>query len=116
MLLLDSVKRMFTAVTDEVTAGPDIVNAINQGQSLAQQSGWSIPAAIVAAHVSATTDFGALLVGDYVVHIPATAGSADWAAVITAGTNPDGTAVVGDLYVVLRAYSLPASVKGTVVL
>lgn len=112
----DPTKRLFEAVTDQVYAGPQIVDAINQGQDLAQQSGWSVPAAIIAAHTSDTTDFGALEVGDLVVHVPATAGDSQFGAVVTAGTLPFSSAVIGDLYVVLRAYSLPASVKGVIVL
>jgi hypothetical protein len=112
-LSVNTTRRMFEAVTNEVLYGPEVVDAINQGQNLAQQSGWSIPAAIVAAHVSTTTDFGALKVGDLVAHIPAVAGNSIFYTVATAGTLP-AAAVVGDLYVVLRAYALPATVAGVI--
>lgn len=112
----DSTKRLFEAVTDQVSDGPEIVDAINAGAALAAASAASVAAVIVAAHASATTDFGALKVGDKVIHIAAGAAPANvnWATVVTAGTNPDGAGVVGDLYIALRAFSAPASVKGVV--
>ena len=62
-------------------------------------------AMIIAAHTSTTTDFGALAVGDIVVHIPAVAGNAIFYTVATAGTLP-AAAVVGDLYMAWRANTL----------
>lgn len=59
-------------------------------------------AAIVATNVSQTVDFAALAVGDIVLHLPAVAGNSDFSVVATAGTLP-AAAVVGDLYVALRA-------------
>lgn len=94
MLSLDTSKRIITSLTSAF-AGNELISAVNN-------SAWGIPAAIVAAHVSATTDFAALLAGDLVVHIPATAGNAAFFTVATAGTLP-AAAVVGDLYIVLRA-------------
>lgn len=67
-----------------------------------------IQAAIVATATSTTTNFGALQVGDIVVHIPATAGNADFTVTATAGTLAEA-AVVGDLYVALRAQNLDAN-------
>jgi hypothetical protein len=61
-----------------------------------------VVAAIVATNVSQTVDFAALVVGDKVIHVPAVAGNSDFSIVATAGTLP-AAAVVGDLYVVLRA-------------
>jgi hypothetical protein len=72
---------------------------------------FTTPAAIVAVHTSATTDFGALKVGDLVLHLPATAGNSSFGTVVTAGTLPNdgGTAVIGDLYLVMRAVNLDSN-------
>lgn len=75
---------------------------------IAAISGVSNPLAIVAAHTSTTTDFGGLVVGDLLIHIPATAGNSSFETVVTAGTKPSA-AVVGDLYLVLRAVNLDAN-------
>lgn len=72
---------------------------------------WMIPAAIVATSTSTTTDFAALAVGDKILALPVPAGTpasttgAYFGTVATAGTLPFA-AVVGDLYVVLRAVNL----------
>jgi len=63
---------------------------------------YRIAALITATNVSTTIDFGALLVGDTVINIPDTAGNALFSVVSTAGTLPQA-AVVGDLYIVIRA-------------
>ena len=68
----------------------------------------NIPLAVVATSTSTTTNFGALAVGDILVHIPATAGNSSFGTVVTAGTAP-ATAVVGDLYVAIRAVNLDAN-------
>lgn len=101
------LRRLIIAMSG-AKAGNPLADMIEAGNAHAQASGMSIPAAIVAAHVSATTDFAALQVGDLLVHIPATAGNAAFEAIVTAGTKPTA-AVVGDLYVVLRAFSVPAA-------
>jgi hypothetical protein len=75
---------------------------------IAALGAFSIPAAIIATSTSTTTDFGALAVGDLLVHIPAVAGNADFETVAAAGTKPSA-AVVGDLYVALRAVNLDAN-------
>lgn len=67
-----------------------------------------IPALIVATAVSTTTNFGGLQVGDTVVHVPATAGNADFGKITTAGTLYEA-AVVGDLYIVFRVQNLDAN-------
>lgn len=77
--------------------GNEILSAINN-------CAWGVPAMIIAAHVSSTTDFAALKVGDIVIHIPATAGNAAFLQVVTPGTLPTA-AVVGDLYMVHRQMS-----------
>jgi len=104
----DTVFRMCVALTKQ-DAGNELASAVNNGSASASQDAWPTPAAIVAAHTSATTDFGALLVGDLVIHVPATAGNAQFGAVVTAGTLPFASAVVGDLYVVLRAFVAPSA-------
>lgn len=65
-----------------------------------------IAAMIVATAVSQTTDFGALKVGDLVVMIPATAGSADFIGPIAVAGDVGQAAVVGNLYMVFRANSI----------
>jgi hypothetical protein len=94
----------------KVLAGA-LANERVANQLIASISGLSTPAAIVAAHTSVTTDFGALQVGDIVVHIPATAGNSSFGVVVTAGTvgvnaQTTGAAVVNDLYLVHRAVNL----------
>lgn len=89
----DSAKRMLIALTSS-KAGNEVSGILNN-------SSWGMPAVIVASNVSSTVNFGALQVGDYVVHIPATAGNSSFTTVATAGTLPVA-AVVGDLYVVVR--------------
>jgi hypothetical protein len=69
---------------------------------------YSISGAIPATSTSTTTDFSSLLVGDYLLHIPASPGSAQFAVVVTAGTAPFA-ATVGDLYLVMRAVNLDAN-------
>lgn len=108
----NTIKRLMEALTLK-TAGQEVANAINANTTLSAQSSWSIPAAIVATSVSQTTNFAALKVGDLVVLIPATAGSAVFYTVATAGTLPVA-AVVGDLYIALRA--VPTTPATTVTL
>lgn len=64
-----------------------------------------VAAAIVATSTSQTTDFGILLTTDKVIMIPATAGSADFITPSATGTLGQ-SAVVGNLYLVLRAVTL----------
>jgi len=64
-----------------------------------------VAAAIVATSTSQTTDFGVLLTTDKVVMIPATAGSADFITPNATGTLGQ-SAIVGNLYLVLRAVTL----------
>lgn len=65
-----------------------------------------IGAMIVATSTSQTTDFGALQVGDLVVMIPATAGSADFIGPIAVAGTLGQAAVIGNLYMVFRANSI----------
>lgn len=69
---------------------------------------YEMPAIIIATSTSTTTNFAALQVGDYLIHIPATAGNTSFGTVTAAGTAP-AAAVVGDMYIVLRAVNLDAT-------
>lgn len=94
MLSKQTVADLMTALANQ-SAGNEVATAINN-------NAWGVAALIIAAHVSATTDFGALLIGDYLVHIPATAGNAAFELIAAAGTKPSA-AVVGDMYIALRS-------------
>lgn len=112
------VKRLMHAVTDQ-TLGRELVDAINLSTQVnaqvVAQGPILIPAAIVATSVSQTVDFAALAVSDRVLMIPATAGNADLITVAVAG-NLGQAAVIGNIYVVLRAYTAATPVASTVVL
>jgi hypothetical protein len=86
-----------------------LANTRVANQVVAALSGLSTPAAIIATHADATTDFAALMVGDIVLHIPATAGNTSFGVVATAGTAP-AAAVVGDLYLVHRPVNLDSNI------
>lgn len=88
--------------------GNEVATAINNGNALAGASFQAIAALIIATNVSQTIDFGALKVGDQVLMIPAVAGSADLITITTAGTLGQA-AVVGNAYLVLRAFTLPVA-------
>jgi len=80
-----------------------------QTELLAALGSHAIVMAVVATHTSTTTDFPQLAVGDIVVRIKqGTTGGAIFDIVTAAGTLPTnvlstGAAVIGDLYVALRA-------------
>lgn len=103
----NAVKRLMHAMTDQ-TLAKEVVDAVNKGNAQGTQDAFVIPAVIVATNVSTTIDFAALKVADKVLHIPAVAGNADFQVVVTAATYPIA-AVVGDLYVVLRAFVADAA-------
>lgn len=103
----DAAKRLPIALAD-VNPGNEVASAVNAAIALGLQTGVSVPAAIVCTHNDTTTDFGVLAVNDLVVHVPASAGNSSFAKVTTAGTNPIGAGVIGDLYVVLRVFVTPA--------
>ncbi len=109
-LSADAVKRLQVATASK-EAGNELANAINKGEALASQSGKVVAAAIVATNVSQTVDFAALKVDDQVAMIPASAGSADLITITTAG-DLGQAAVVGNLYLVLRAFAAPATESG----
>lgn len=101
------VKRLMHAVADQALAR-ELVDAIDADGAFRAQSAKVIAAAIVATSVSQTVDFGALKVGDQVLMVPATAGNADLITVAVAG-DLGQAAVVGNIYLVLRAFSAPAA-------
>lgn len=103
----DTTKRLLIALTSQ-SAGNEVASVLNNSSAGTTQTGWTTPAVIIATNVSTTIDFGALKVGDKVIHIPAVAGNSIFYSVVTAGTLP-AAAVVGDLYQVLRALVLPAA-------
>lgn len=115
-LSVDTVKKMLHGIGGTKTNGLEVASALDTASAkvatLEAAFGFSIPAVIVATNVSTTVNFGALLVGDYVVHIPAIAGNANFWTIATAGTLP-AAAVVNDLYVVLRAFTPAALVNRT---
>lgn len=93
MLSQTSAQRLISGLASQ-TAGNEIATIL-------ANSTWGLPAVIVATSTSTTTNFSALIVGDLLVHIPATAGNAAFETVTTASTKPSA-AVVGDLYLVVR--------------
>jgi len=107
----DTVKRLMISLTSK-TAGNEVADAVNPGQALAAQSGWSIKAIITATNVSQTIDFGTLAVGDKLLQIATTPGNPAVLVCATAGTLPVA-AVVGDVYFVFRAFSAPAASNET---
>lgn len=107
-LSTSAVMRLLVAAADQ-TLGNEIATAVNQGQQLAGSTDRFCDFVITATSTSATTDFGALAVGDLVIAVPAGAGGAVNGYVIaTAGTLP-ALAVVGSKYMVFRALDLTAS-------
>ena len=87
------------AVGGDVNPIVDVVNTVSDRLT---SYPLVVAGAIVATNVSQTVDFGTVLVGDKVAMIPATAGSADFITIATAGTLGQA-AVVGNLYIVLRS-------------
>ena len=95
------------ATASKVLAGALANNRVAQALITALGT-YSASALIIATSTSQTTDFAALAVGDYVIHIPATPGSAGFTHVTTAGTL-GAAAVVGDLYMAMRLVNLDAT-------
>lgn len=106
-------KQLGRAVTKR-ELGQEATDALNKALTLAEAAVANggvalVPvAAIVALHVSQTTDFGILAVGDVVAVLPAAAGNSHFLTVATAGTLGEA-AVVGSLYIILRSTALPAA-------
>jgi hypothetical protein len=84
-------KRLIEALTSK-TAG-------NEAATILNNDVYGMPLAQVATSIS--TAWSGLMVGDLVIHIPATAGNSAFGTVATANTAPFAL-VVGDLYVVIR--------------
>lgn len=108
MALSDKAVRHLAQGLADKDVGNEIATAVNNASAVVALSNLACVGAIVATNVSTTIDFGILQAGDKVAQIPATPGSAAFLAVATAGTLP-AAAVVGDLYVVLRAVTLPTA-------
>lgn len=105
-----AIKKLLHVMTGQAE-GLEVINILNVAQSRQAQASapWMIAAAIVATSVSTTTDFAALQAGDLLVAIPAVAGNAVFESVVAAGTKPSA-AVVGSLYLALRASARPAAI------
>lgn len=106
-----TVKNLIVALANQPNAN-ELASAVNDGDAVSAATGLTVAAAITATATSTTTNFGALLVGDLVIAVPAAAGNTIFYTVATAGTLP-AAAVVGSLYVVLRAYTAPAATTTT---
>ncbi len=91
----------------KVIAGALANNRVAQAL-IAALGSFSVAGSIVATSISQTVNFANLQVGDYVVHIPASPGSVQFGVVAVAGMSPFA-AVVGDLYINLRAVNLDAN-------
>lgn len=100
-----SVNAVATALCNDA-ATAEVTQKLNTAEALAAQGPIMVAAAIVATAVSQTTDFGALKVGDKVVVVPAAAGNSDFISIATKG-DLGQAAVVGNLYLVLRAFVAP---------
>lgn len=107
-LSADAVKRLMVGLAS-ADAGNEVATAIDKGVAHAAQSPICIAAAITATNVSQTIDFGSLKVGDIVVMIPAVAGNSDFIGPIAVAGNLGQAAVVGNLYLVLRALVLDSA-------
>lgn len=109
MALSDAlVKRLMHALTDQALAR-ELVDAVNTSSAVAAQDLQAIAGLVIATSVSQTADFGLLAVGDQVLMIPATAGNADQIGPIAVAGTLGQAAVVGNAYLVLRSFSLPAA-------
>ena len=122
-LTANQIKLLMTAVSSQ-PEGNAIASAINNGTSASAALdliGWQIGHAVVATSTSTTTNFAPLLVGDFVISVPAPAGTpanttgAYFGTVATAGTLPFA-AVIGDLYVAIRPLVYAQPTPTTVVL
>jgi hypothetical protein len=107
----DARRRIIHAVGDR-SVGADIVDKLNAADAGASQDLFPVRNVIVATNVSTTIDFASLAVGDKILILGAAAGNAQFVTCAVAGTLPQA-AVVGSLYVVLRAYSAPTASAST---
>jgi hypothetical protein len=109
----NAVKRLMVALGDAV-AGREVADAIDAATTeLVSQvpltTFWSVANLIIATNVSQTVDFGSLQVNDQVLMIPATAGNADQIGPIATAGTLGQAAVVGNAYLVLRKFTVPAA-------
>jgi hypothetical protein len=107
----DARRRVIHAIGDRAI-GADIVDKLNAGDAGASQDLFPTRNVIVATNVSATIDFASLAVGDRILILPAAAGNSQFVTCAVAGTLPQA-AVVGSLYVVLRAFAPAAAAAAT---
>lgn len=76
-LSTDATKRLLVATASK-DAGNEVASAINNGAALAALMTYGAQNLIVATGTSQTTDFGDLEVGDTILHVPASAGNAEF--------------------------------------
>lgn len=104
-----AVKNLMTAA-----ASQEIGNLVADGVNAGLLASHVIAGLIVATNVSQTVDFASLMVGDKVLAVATAAGAganpAHFVTVATAGTLGEA-AIVGSLYVVLRAKDAASAVK-----
>lgn len=105
------VSRMGLALGN-TQAGKEVSGLLNGSGALMAQTAQSMPALIIATGTSTTVDFGSLVVGDRIIHIPASAGNSVSLLCATAGTLPI-SAVNGDTYLVYRTFTRPADPQGS---
>ena len=103
---LDLVQKSMTALTSTV-AGNEFATLLNKGSAAALGT-HIVAKVIVATSTSQTTDFGSLRVGDHAIHFHVSAGTTKFRTVTAAG-NLGYAAVIGDIYVILRAIGKPAA-------
>lgn len=100
-----AVKNLMSAVTSA-----EFGNLMADGIDAGLLSSHVVAGLIVATNVSQTIDFASLKVGDKVVAIGAVAATTNFVTVATAGTLGQA-AVVGSLYIVLRARDATNAIK-----
>lgn len=111
-LTTQTVKNLMSAVLGQ-TEGNDVATKLNQADALAEGVTHKFVSLIIATNVSQTIDFGILRVGDQVMMIPATAGSADQIGPIAVAGNLGQAAVVGNAYLVFRSVVTPLAAAVT---
>lgn len=109
-LISEDTRRRAIHALGSPVAGGELCDKLNLADAAATQDLFAIVALIVATNVSATIDFGGLVVGDKILISPAAAGNSMFVTCAVAGTLPQA-AVVGSLYVVLRAFAAPTAVS-----
>lgn len=108
-----AIKSIAIALANGIT-DDEVVAAVNAAGVATAQMSHTVAAVIVATNVSQTIDFASLKVADKVLVIAAAAGNAHFVTVATAATLGEA-AVVGSLYVVLRAFTAPSGSTNTAI-